>query len=295
MIGPFPRIGLFAKHNSESVRPTLEKLIRFLTNRGHSLKLDRASSALIAPTAITVVDRDILAKDCDLIMVVGGDGSFLNAARAIVSHQVPILGINRGKLGFLVDILPHELETELGKILAGDYIEEDRFLLTTVVKRNHQIVFEAKALNDIVLYSSHNGRMIDFEVYINDRFVLRQQADGMITATPTGSTAYALSAGGSILYPTLKAISLTPLYPHTLSSRPIVVSYKTRIKLIVADAVIGAKLNCDGQVQFDLTPNDEIHIEKFETHLTLIHPKQHEYFSVLREKLGWNTSQLKDL
>jgi NAD+ kinase len=289
----FKRIGLFAKHNDNSVVAIFQKLIDFLEHRGHSLTIETESASILSAKYLQnrhTTAREDLGKTVDLVIVVGGDGSLLNTARAIVAHQIPIVGINGGRLGFLADILPNNLETELGPILDGIYLEEQRFLLNTQIIRNKKIIAEATALNDVVLYTSNTSRMVEFEVYINDQFVLRQQADGIITATPTGSTAYALSAGGPILYPTLNALTITPLCPHTLSSRPIVVDSHSDIRLVVTpNNQIKAKLSCDGQCHFDLEANDEISIQKHMVTVTLIHPKNHQFFPVLREKLGWST------
>lgn len=288
----FPTIGLFAKHNNRSVADTFEKLILFLEKRGHSLIIEEESATLLANPHFPLMKRTEIGKHCSLIIVVGGDGSLLNAARAIVTSKVPILGINRGRLGFLADILPENLEIELQAILDGAYMEEQRFLLKAEFNRpdSPNTTISETALNDIVLYCGGIARMIDFEIYINDQFVLRQQADGIITATPTGSTAYALSAGGPIVYPTLNAITIAPMCPHTLSSRPIVIDNNGRIKLVVTkNNTITPKLSCDGQNHFELPPGSEISIYKYEHELKLIHPIQHNYFSVLREKLGWST------
>lgn len=295
MVNQFRKIGLFAKHNNKSVAETLEKLIQFLKNHHLKLSIETESASLLTHSSLAAFSKEEIGKNIDLAIVVGGDGSMLNAARAVAPYQIPILGINRGRLGFLADILPEQLESELAAILQGNLIQEKRFLLEAKVVRNGQVIAINTALNDVVLYSGSSGRMIDFEVYINDIFVLRQQADGMIAATPTGSTAYALSAGGPILFPTLPAMTLTPLCPHTLSNRPLVVDNSCHIRLKVTQQNdTSPKLSSDGQLHCDLLPEDEIHIQKYAHELTLIHPLRHEYFSILREKLGWNTQQTKD-
>jgi len=295
MVTPFKRIGLFAKYNSHTIADTLEKLITLLLNRHHSLTIEAESAKLLSKKIPPVVTKEQLGQSCDLIIVVGGDGSLLNAARAIAPYRVPILGINRGRLGFLADILPDEMEKELTAILEGQFIKESRFLLQAKLQRENKVIAETMALNDIVLYSGNISRMIDFEVYVNQHFVLRQQADGLITATPTGSTAYALSAGGPILYPTLNAITLAPLCPHTLSSRPIVVQGDSKIKLVITGIKkTYPKLSSDGQQHFDLIQHDQILIEKYEHELILIHPAHHDYYTVLREKLGWNITPIKE-
>lgn len=293
--GPFKRIGIFAKYNNQTIALTLEKLCLFLNKRGHSVSVEKQSAALLTSHSYQIISQEALGAQNDLVIVVGGDGSFLNAARAVVPHQVPMLGINRGRLGFLADILPDEMEDKLSQILSGVYTEEHRALLQATIKRDGQTLFTTAALNDIVLYSGSLARMIEFEVTINGQFVLRQRSDGLITATPTGSTAYSLSGGGPILYPTLKAFVLVPMFPHILTSRPIVVEDSSIIELIVSqNNEIFPKLSSDGQLHFDLQPNDRISIQKHPNELLLIHPKQHDYFTVLRQKLGWSTSQIKD-
>lgn len=294
MLGPFKKIGLFAKHNSDTVADTFEKLIHFLKKRGHSLSIESLSAKLVPNHGCQENTYEHLGEDCDLVIVVGGDGSLLNAARAVVPHGVPMLGVNRGRLGFLTDILPDELEQQLDVILEGHFERELRSLLTVKIIRNHKVIAENNALNDVVLYSGSLARMFEFEINIDQKFVSRESSDGLITATPTGSTAYALSGGGPILYPTLNAIVLVPMFPHTLSSRPIVVEDKSQIMLfITTDNDIFPKLSCDGQWHFDLKPGDQIEIQKHHKELVLIHPKEYDYFSVLREKLGWHTRQTR--
>lgn len=291
----FQKIGLFAKHNSTAIVDTFERLLSFLHKRGHTLFIEAKSGALLKPHPFAIVTREELGKGCDLVIVVGGDGSFINAARAVVPYKVPMLGVNRGRLGFLADILPEDLEKELGPILDGVYMSEKRTLIEGTIERNNRVITKSTALNDIVLYCGSIARMIEFEVAIDDSFVLRQRSDGLIAATPTGSTAYALSGGGPILYPTLNTFVLVPMLPHTLSSRPIVVDSKSKIELMITpNNDVLPKVSFDGQLHVDLMPGDSILLQKYEYELTLIHPAQHDYFSVLRQKLGWSTSQIKD-
>lgn len=291
----FKTIGLFAKYNNLSIADTFENLIAFLSKRGHKLFIEEQSNTLLGTHTFPILSKEEIGEHCDLMIVVGGDGSLLNAARAIVPYQVPILGVNRGHLGFLADILPQEMEQKLETILAGTYTEEQRFLLNAYIVREKEKISENHALNDIVLYTGALARMIEFEVYIDAHFVLRQRADGLIATTPTGSTAYALSGGGPILYPTLHTIGLVPMLPHTLSSRPIVVANNAVIKLVITENNdISPKLSFDGQIHLGLKPKDEIIIQKYAHDLTLIHPADHDYFMILREKLGWSTYPIKN-
>lgn len=288
----FNKIGLFAKHNSRAIVDTFEKIISFLSLAGCQLTIEEKSAALLSKALqkkYTLVEQDVLGEGSNLVIVVGGDGSFLNAARAVVPYGVPMLGVNRGRLGFLTDILPEEIEKDLKEILEGKYNQEQRILITAKIERDGEYIYQGAALNDVVLFGGSLARMIEFEVYINEDFVLRQLSDGFIVATPTGSTAYALSGGGPILYPTLKAISLVPMLPHMLTSRPIVVEECSRIELRVSrNNQTPPKLSCDGQLHFDLQAGDRVHIEKYPKTLTLIHPSHYDYYSVLRQKLGWN-------
>lgn len=288
----FNKIGLFAKHNSHAIVDTFEKIISFLANLGCQLSIEEQSAKILPghlQKKFPLIGRELLGKNSELVVVVGGDGSFLNAARAVVPFEVPMLGINRGRLGFLTDILPEEIETDLKEILHGQYRKEHRFLLAAKIEREGKIIQQGEALNDVVLFGGSLARMIEFEVYINEDFVLRQLSDGFIVATPTGSTAYALSGGGPILYPTLKAISLVPMLPHMLTSRPIVVEGSSRIELRISENnQTPPKLSCDGQLHFDLQVGDCVHIEKYPKDLILIHPSHYDYYAVLRQKLGWN-------
>lgn len=294
----FNKIGLFAKHNSRAIVDTFEKIISFLDRAGCKLSIEEQSAALLPQSLqkkFSIVSREVLGQDSELVVVVGGDGSFLNAARAVVPFGIPMLGVNRGRLGFLTDILPEEFEKDLTEILDGKYNQEQRSLIKAKIERNGEFIQQGEALNDVVLFGGSLARMIEFEVYINDDFVLRQLSDGFIVATPTGSTAYALSGGGPILHPTLKAITLVPMLPHMLTSRPIVVEESSRIELRIShNNQTPPKLSCDGQLHFDLQAGDRVHIEKYPKSLILIHPSHYDYYAVLRQKLGWNISKIKD-
>ncbi len=232
----FARIGLLGRIGSESAYYSLQRLILFLQKQGVEIYLDQETTAAMPnPHRLPVLTRDEMAEQSDLAIVVGGDGSLLSSARAMCEKGVPLLGINRGRLGFLTDISPEEIERKVGPVLAGHYLSEYRFLLEMKVMRAGRQEGEGSALNDVVLHPGQHIRMIEFELYINDEFVYRQRSDGLIISTPTGSTAYALSVGGPIMHPDLDAIALVPLNPHTLSSRPIVVHGASEIKVLVGD------------------------------------------------------------
>ncbi|HSX19896.1 MAG TPA: NAD(+) kinase [Gammaproteobacteria bacterium] len=288
MNGPFPRIGIFTKPTGEGIVSTLKLTCDFLQNRGHKIILDEISAQRM-PSDLPVVPANKIGAECDLVIVIGGDGSLLKAARATAANQVPILGINGGTLGFLADVKPQHISHTLGAILDGEYYEEFRTMLrATIVQRG--ITSEPQlALNEVVIHHGDIARLIEFQVFINDVFVVAQRADGLITSTPTGSTAYALSGGGPIVYPTLKVLTLMPMFPHALNTRPIVIDDNSKIRLVIDPSnTIDAKFSCDGQTHISLMPGDEVLIQANPNHLRLLHPKTYNYFAVLREKLGWN-------
>ena len=292
---PFTRIGLFAKPKDDEVKSTFIRLVSFLHQEGYSLFVESYSARLLeSKKKIKVKDKKDIASSCDLIIVVGGDGSLLNTARSIVDDRVPVVGINRGRLGFLADISPEQLEHTLTPILAGDFEEEERSLLHASVVRGEKQIAEKTALNDVVMFSGTIARMIEFEIFIDNHFVLQQRSDGIIAATPTGSTAYALSGGGPILYPTIDAFCLVPMFPHTLTNRPIVVKSSSSIKIIISEKEITPTISFDGQEHISLKPRDEIIIKQHKHTVRLLHPKGYNYFGVLREKLGWNVSKTSD-
>lgn len=294
MTGPFPRIGIFCKPTGDGIIESLMQICTFLEKRGHKIVLDDISASRIPNSKIANATHEEIGKLCDLVVVIGGDGSLLKAARAIVDAKIPILGINRGNLGFLADVTATNLEATLEDILSGKYIEEQRTILNATIIHNNKSIPGHLALNDIVLHHGDMARLIDFQIFIDDQFVVDQRADGVITSTPTGSTAYALSGGGPIVYPTLDVITLLPMFPHALNSRPIVIHKHSTIRLILnASNRIAARVSADGQSHMTLNAGDEILIQANKNNLRLLHPLSYNYFAVLREKLGWNLKPSK--
>jgi len=220
----FSNIGLIGRKDSESTGYSLTRLISYLEKQSLTMYLDEETELVFPSSKIQTKTREELTELCDLIIVVGGDGSLLSAARAFAGFDIKLLGINRGRLGFLTDISPEEIEYRIGDILRGQFELEERFLLSSKIMRGHQLIAETDALNDVVLHPGQFIRMIEFELYIDGEFVYRQRSDGLIVSSPTGSTAYSLSLGGPIMHPDLDAFVLTPMNPHTLSSRPIIVN-----------------------------------------------------------------------
>ncbi len=285
----FKTVGITGRHGRVEVVDTLNHLIDFLQQRQVSVVLDERIGDLMTGHSLPVKVRDDLGDICDLVVVVGGDGSMLGAARSLACHDVPVIGINRGRLGFLTDISPDELEEHLDEMLQGHYHEEGRFLLTSQLYRDGQKVGEGIAMNDIVLHPGLSTRIIEFELYIDGQFVYQQRADGLIIATPTGSTAYALSGGGPIVHPGMDAIVLVPMYPHMLTNRPLVVGGDSELKLIIREEnTVSPQVTCDGQIDMTSIPGDEIIIRKKPGRLKLLHPLNHSFYEACRSKLRWN-------
>mgnify|MGYP001367339207 CR=1 FL=1 len=286
----FRNIGLIGRLGSGRVVDTLKRLKRFLLDTGHTVILEDAVADLLPGHQQQVCSRKMMGEICDLVIVVGGDGSLLGAARALCRYNIPVLGVNRGSLGFLTDIRPDELEEKVAEVLNGQYTLENRFLLEAQARRFDEPIGEGDALNDVVLHPGKSTRMIEFELYIDGQFVCSQKADGLIVATPTGSTAYSLSAGGPIMHPRLDAIVVVPMYPHTLSSRPIVVDGNSELKIVVSPNMqIYPQVSCDGQNHFTCAPGDTVTVRKKPQKLHLIHPLDHNYYEVCRTKLGWGS------
>ena len=285
----FNKIGVTGRQGRIQVVDTLKHLITFLENQGIEVLLDERISDLVPECDLPDCPRDDLGKLCELVIVVGGDGSMLGAARALTAYGIPVIGINRGRLGFLTDISPDELEEQLSDMLQGRYIEESRFLLEANVYRNGHLIGSGDALNDVVLHPGQSTRIVDFELYIDGQFVYQQRADGLIVATPTGSTAYALSGGGPIMHPRLNAIVLVPMYPHMLTNRPLVVDGDSELKLIIREQnTVSPQVSCDGQIDITSEPGDEIVIHKKAERLKLLHPLNHNFYEACRSKLRWN-------
>lgn len=289
MRNSFKTIGLIGRQRSSESVATLNDLKNHLQKK-YQLIMEEETAQFTQETSLPIFNRTEFGKHCDLAIVVGGDGSILSAARVVVDHHVPVLGINRGRVGFLTDIRPTELAKEVDAVLAGDYIVEQRFLLNAEIHHQNKIVHQEMALNDVVLMPGDYAHMIEFEIYIDDQLVCSQRADGQIIATPTGSTAYALSGGGPILHPSLDAVVLVPMFSHTLSSRPIVVNANSNITFNISENnETSPRISCDGQERIPIHPGNSLRVYKKKETLILLHPKSYNYFSTLRSKLHWQT------
>jgi len=277
-------VGIIVKDKGDAVIKTVKQLVSFLSSASCNIVFDNSADGIIENTQS--VDRETLAKQSDLAIVVGGDGTFLSAVRSLADLNIPILGINLGRLGFLVDISPDEMIEHLEQILQGNYVEECRFLLQAQVIRNGHVISEADAFNDVVVHIRDVARMIEFETYINGQYVNYQRSDGLVVSTPTGSTAYALSSGGPLLHATLDAMVLVPICPHTLSNRPLVINANSKVEIIIGESKQStAQVTFDGQSAFDVITGDKIVIEKKKSTINLIHPSAYDYYEILRAKL----------
>ncbi|MGD1983644.1 MAG: NAD(+) kinase [Chromatiaceae bacterium] len=280
----FRHVAVIAKpDDSDRLVDVLHRVRDLLETRGLTLMPDSQTARLLGLPA----GRDVsdLACTCDLAIVVGGDGTLLSAARELANQEVPILGVNLGRLGFLVDITPADIHAALGAVLDGRYDAEERFLLGARIGAGELQL----ALNDVVLHKWNIARMIEFETWIDGRFVYTQRSDGIIVSTPTGSTAYALSGGGPLITPDLAAIALVPICPHTLSNRPIVVGADCTIEISVCGRTDPAdvRITCDGAADLTMAAGERLQISRHPTPVRLLHPVGHDHFDVLRAKLGW--------
>lgn len=287
----FNRIILYARQHraNQGVNESLHRLVDFLEPQNLEIYQDIETSSCF-DMKLPILHQDQMGKKKDLIIVVGGDGSLLSAARLAIKVNTPVIGINRGRLGFLTDILPQDIETQLAAVLEGHYEEEHRFLLHTRIFDGDTTFFQGDALNDVVLGRGSETHLIEFDVYVNQQLVSHFRSDGLILSTPTGSTAYALSAGGPIMHPQLNAIVLVPMFSHSLSSRPLVIDGHAKIELHISEYnETDLRISCDGHESIMVKPGQKVSIEKNGTQLRLLHPLEYHYYDTLRSKLGWES------
>jgi NAD+ kinase len=291
MNAAFQTVALLARKSNLDNVATLQMVAA--TIKQHKLKVvvEQETASLLPKLDLPIVTREQLGLHADLFIVVGGDGSLLNAARCAANCDKPVLGVNRGRLGFLTDVHPDEFVSQFGKVLAGHYVEEQRFLLDAFIGMQDNLEYFDSALNEVALLPGDVAHMIEFSILVDGQFVCSQRADGLLVATPTGSTAYALSSGGPILHPQLDAIAIVPICPHTLTSRPIVLGGNSEVTLIVDSYRYNApQLSCDGHMRRAVKANETIVIRKKPRPLRLIHPSDYNYFDTLRSKLHWEST-----
>ncbi len=288
MQAPFKTIGVLGKPSDPGIAATLNVLVDYLKQH-YAVIIDSDSVAAIKNDFVESCSIEQLGKSCDLVIAIGGDGTFLSAARVTADYDVPVIGINLGRLGFLVDISPNELPGKLHRMLQGQYVEEKRSLLHAKVIRGDSIIHEETAVNEVAIHRWVTPSMIEIVTKINNVFLNSQRSDGLIVSTPTGSTAYSLSAGGPILHPSLNALVLVPLNPHTLSNRPIVIDDSAEIEISFCQTKqINALVTCDHIEIPDVRISDKIIINKYPKPVRILHPQDHDFFQILRTKLNWS-------
>lgn len=286
----YSTVGLIGKTDHEGSRVSLNALVTELKDRHCTILVEARIKEELDDRSLEVCDLETIGERAELAIVVGGDGYMLGAARVLAKYDTDVVGVNRGNLGFLTDINPEDISRQLAHIFAGNVQREARFLLEASVFRNDEHQDTNAAVNEIVLHHGKVAHMMEFELYVDDQFVFSQRSDGLIIATPTGSTAYSLSGGGPILMPQLNALTLVPMFPHTLSSRPIVVDANSEITLKVSNVnTDNLQVSCDSHIVISLMPGDEVRIRKNPDALNLVHPPDYNYFNVLRTKLNWGS------
>ncbi len=284
----FKTIALITNYHTDVTADTVKTVVDCLRTRNIEVILDEHAADLLPDLELKTAHTEQDLKSCDLAIAIGGDGTMLRAARVLANLDIPLLGINRGRLGFLADIPADNVEENLSAILDGDYVEDERFQLHCQVDSGDKTVLESDAFNDVVIQKWNFAKLIEMETYVDGKLVHSQRADGLIVASPTGSTAYALSGGGPILYPSLNALVLVPICPHTLSNRPLVVDGDSRIEIVIGDPEVNhASLTCDGEITSRLSTGDRVIIYKKDKKMRLIHPANHDHFAILRAKLHW--------
>jgi len=286
----YQTVGLIGKPDHEGTKASLQALVNYLNNKNCSVLVANNVADDLETGDFAAASVVEIGEHADLAIVVGGDGNMLGAARILARYNIHVVGVNRGKLGFLADISPDEIEQQLDSLLAGKWHVEDRFLLEVKVTRDGKLIHKNTAVNEVVLHHGKVAHMMQFEIFLDDHFVSSQRADGMIVATPTGSTAYSLSGGGPILMPTLDALTLVPMFPHTLTSRPIVVDADSRITMHVStENSDSLQVSCDSHVELPVKPGDFVSVQKCNDRLRMVHSDSYDYFTVLRKKLNWGS------
>ncbi len=284
---PFKTVVLIGKYKTPEITEPLLRLAAFLSGKGVAVVVNSRTAENFSQHPYQEIALEQMGDKVDLAIVLGGDGTMLNIVRTLAPHGVPLVGVNQGRLGFLTDISLETMQQTIGAMLEGKFVTEQRMLLSARILRDGAEVFSSLAFNEVVLHRGGSSSMIEFEVRIDGEYLYNQRADGLIVATPTGSTAYALSAGGPILHPSLDLIVLVPVCPHTLSNRPIVVKSESMLEILPLSSG-DVRVRCDSHSYFDLRANDKVVVTRHPQPACLLHPVGHSYYHTLREKLLWN-------
>ncbi|AJP48615.1 inorganic polyphosphate kinase [Rugosibacter aromaticivorans] len=285
----FHTIALIGKYKSPEISESLVALAAFLQRHNLEVLIEEGAAAAMEPHHYTAASYETIGQHADLAVILGGDGTLLNAARCLAEFDVPLVGVNQGRLGFMTDISRESMLDSMTALLTGKFSREQRFLLDAEVLRNGERAYHALTLNDVVINKGDAGRLIELEVKVDDELIHILRADGLIISTPTGSTAYALSANGPILHPSVAGIAIVPLCPHALSNRPITVSDHSTISVTLLPPH-EARIHFDGQTRFDARGGDVVRIKRSLYAITLLHPPGYSYFAMLREKLHWSAT-----
>jgi len=284
----FRTVALIGKYQSPDISGPLLALAAFLESRGVAVLIEEGTALSLGADG-KPASYETIGTRADLAIVLGGDGTMLNAARRLAEYRVPLVGVNQGRLGFMTDIARQDMIAGITALLEGEFSSEQRFLLDIEVLRGGSRVLHTLALNDVVVNKGDIGRMIELEVKVDGEFIYVLRADGIIVATPTGSTAYALSANGPILHPAVPGIALVPLCPHALSNRPITLCDQSKIEITLMPPH-DARIHFDGQMRFDARAGDCVRVMRSRHAITLLHPPGYSYLAMLREKLHWSSS-----
>jgi NAD+ kinase len=283
----FRHAALVGKYQAQGSRSVLDELAQFLVRQGLEVSLEHATALNTGLTDYPALPTAELGRQCDLAVVVGGDGTMLHIARELARYNVPLVGVNQGRLGFITDIPVSETAEVLAPMIAGDYEEEHRSMFEGAVERDGEVIYEGYALNDVVVSRGAASSMVELKISVDEQFVANLRADGLIIASPTGSTAYALSAGGPILHPAIAGWSMVPIAPHTLSNRPIVLPDAGCVSVEIV-AGRDANVNFDMQSLASLLHGDRITVRRSEHRVRFLHPRGWSYYATLRRKLHWN-------
>ena len=289
MNNAFRTVALIGKYRSREIAASLLELAGFLSQRGVEVLLEEATAGAVGANGYLVAGYEKIGERAELAVILGGDGTMLNAARQLARFDVPLVGINQGRLGFMTDIALDDMIESITALLDGKFSRERRFLLDSEVLRDGEVAYQTLALNDVVVNKGDLGRMIELEVKVDAELIHVLRADGLIVSTPTGSTAYALSANGPILHPSVQGIAIVPLCPHALSNRPITVSDSSTIDITLPPPH-DARVHFDGQTSFDARAGDVVRMRRSSHGVTLLHPPGYSYFAMLREKLHWSAA-----
>jgi NAD+ kinase len=284
---PFQNVALIGKYKAPDIAGPLLRLASFLSARGLNVVVDSLTAEHLKDNPYQAMSLEEIGRTVDLTIVLGGDGTMLNIARTLSPCKIPLVGVNQGRLGFLTDLTLDNMQDSIAAMLEGKFITEERMLLSARVLRNGVEVFSGSAFNEVVVHRNNISSMIEFEVRVDGEYVYNQRADGLIVATPTGSTAYAMSAGGPILHPSLDVLELVPICPHTLSNRPLVVKGSSELEILM-HRTSDIRERFDSHTSYDLQLHDKVIVTRHPDSACLLHPVGHSYYHTLREKLLWN-------